>query len=65
MKMLTVRALDKEMLLIVKAEGYTYVTASILKSNIASKRLWEKYNAIFQEDTERYYPIIDLSQLNK
>lgn len=43
-------------------------TASIgywIKSNIASKRLWEKYNAIFQEDTERYYPIIDLSQVNK
>nr|WP_307992383.1 GNAT family N-acetyltransferase [uncultured Niameybacter sp.] len=55
----------KEMLLIVKGEGYTHVTASIFKSNIASKRLWEKYDAIFLEDTERYYPIIDLSQLNK
>lgn len=43
-------------------------TASIgywIKSNIASKRLWENYNAIFQEDTERYYPTIDLSQINK
>lgn len=36
-----------------------------IKSNIASKRLWEKYNAIFLEDTERYYPTIDLSRLNK
>ena len=53
------------MLLIVKEEGYAYITASILKSNIASKRLWEKYNAIFLEDTERYYPVMELSQIYK
>lgn len=55
----------QKMLLIVKEEGYTYVTASILKSNIASKRIWEKYNAIFLEDTQRYYPIMELSQIYK
>lgn len=49
------------MLLIVKELGYASVTASILKENIASKKIWEKYNATFKEDDERYYPIIKLS----
>lgn len=51
----------KQMLLIVKELGYASVTASILKENIASKKIWEKYNATFKEDDERYYPIIKLS----
>lgn len=55
----------KEILLIAKREEYTYVTASILKRNIISKRIWENYNATFLEDIDRYYPTIELSQLNK
>lgn len=50
----------RQILLIVKDAGYTKVVGSIVKSNIASKKVWEKQNAIFSEDVERYYPLIQL-----
>ena len=49
-----------QMLSIVRKAGYTKLTASILKDNIASKEIWGKYNAIFDMDDERYYPLIIL-----
>ena len=50
----------KHIITVLQNTEYKYVTASILKENIASKRIWEGYNATFREDDKRYYPKIKL-----
>lgn len=50
----------KHIIILLQNTGYKYVTASILKENIASKRIWEGYNTTFRKDDKRYYPIIKL-----
>lgn len=36
------------------------VTCSIKKDNFASKIIWQKFNAVFEEDDERFYPKVNL-----
>lgn len=45
---------------IIKNADYKYVTASILKDNIASWKIWAKYTKDIQEDEYRYTPLIKL-----
>lgn len=45
---------------IIKNAGFKYVTASILKGNEASWKLWTKYTDHMKEDELRYTPIIML-----
>lgn len=44
----------------VKADGYKFLTGSIQKSNLRSKRMCEKCGAIFEEDENRWYPYFAL-----
>lgn len=45
---------------IIKNAGYEYVTASILKDNLASWKIWTKYTKEIKEDEYRYKPLIKL-----
>ncbi len=45
---------------ILKAAGYRSMTASILKTNSASKKVWEKCGAVFTESGERCFPHVTL-----
>ena len=45
---------------IIKNVGYEYVTASILKDNVASWKIWTKYTIDIKEDEYRYTPLIKL-----
>lgn len=46
---------------IIKNAGYKYVTASILKENEASLKIWAKYTTDIKESENRYIPTIKLS----
>lgn len=45
---------------IIKNAGCEYVTASILKGNVASWKIWMKYTIDIKEDEYRYTPLIKL-----
>lgn len=47
-------------LTIIKNADFEYVTASILKENIASWGIWSKYTSDIKEDEYRYTPLIKL-----
>ncbi|MDF2590434.1 MAG: hypothetical protein K0S41_4277 [Anaerocolumna sp.] len=44
----------------IKNAGFEYVTASILKDNIASWKIWANYTKDINKDVDRYTPIIKL-----
>lgn len=46
---------------IIKKAGFKYVTASILKNNNASLKIWAKYTTNIKEDFYRYIPTIELT----
>lgn len=46
----------------VKENKYMYLTGSIQKCNLRSKRMCEKCGAIFKEDEDRWYPTFKLKE---
>lgn len=45
---------------IIQNAGFKYVTANILKDNIASLQIWKKYTNDIKESEDRYTPLIKL-----